>query len=360
MSDDNSEQDKQYEPSQKKLDDARKKGEVPKSADLITAAGYLGLMVALLAIGGSSLLTAGTAMSVMLDQASNLSSDLFGLTGAPFMGAAMVAIGGAFLPWAFVPLIFALLSAIIQRGLVFAPSKLAPKLSRISIIKGFGNKFGRSGLFEFFKSFAKLTIYSVVLGIFLYLQLPRILGTMLLPPSLITVELARLCLILFAIVIVIAFALGMLDFLFQRAEHLRKHRMSRKEMTDEQKQSEGDPMMKQMRRQKAVILAMNQMLSDVPKADVVIVNPSHYAVALKWDRGSGRAPTLLAKGVDEIAARIREAAMEAGVPIHSDPPAARAVYATVELGEQILPDHYKAVAAAIRFAENLRKRAKPR
>ena len=361
MSEDRSEEDKQYEPTQKKLDDARAKGEVPKSVDLTTASAYAGLMIALLAAGQSAFVNAGSALMTLLDQASMLADSVFGGgPGAAMAGGVAARLGTALFPWLVLPGLLALLSVIAQRGLVFAPTKLAPKLSRISPIKGFANKFGRSGLFEFFKSFAKLTIYCVVLGIYLTVQLPRILGSLMLTPGQIAVELGRLCIGLFAIVIVIAFALGIIDFLFQRAEHLRKHRMSRKELMDEQKQSEGDPTMKQQRRQKAVNIAMNQMLADVPEADVIIVNPTHYAVALKWDRGSGKAPVCLAKGVDEIAARIREIAIENGIAIHRDPPTARDVYATVEIGDQILPDHYRAVAAAIRFAEDMRKRARAR
>ena len=103
---------------------------------------------------------------------------------------------------------------------------------------------------------------------------------------------------------------------------------------------------------------LTQMMADVPRADVVIVNPTHYAVALTWSRQPGAAPVCVAKGVDEIAARIREIAAEAGVPIRSDPPTARALYATTDLGAEIAPEHYRPVAAAIRFAEMMRKRAR--
>ena len=111
---------------------------------------------------------------------------------------------------------------------------------------------------------------------------------------------------------------------------------------------------------KGISLAMNQMLAEVPKADVIIVNPTHYAVALKWDRKAGRAPICVAKGVDEIAARIREIAAENAIPVHADPPTARALHATVEIGSEIRRDHYRAVAAAIRFAEMIRKKAAAR
>jgi flagellar biosynthetic protein FlhB len=146
--------------------------------------------------------------------------------------------------------------------------------------------------------------------------------------------------------------------MWQYANHLKKNRMSLKEIQDEAKQSEGDPHFKQMRRQRGYEIAMNKMLSEVPTADVVIVNPTHFAVALKWDRASGAAPVCVAKGQDEIAARIRETAGEAKVPIFSDPPTARAIYATVGLGAQIERDHYRAVAAAIRFAADIRAKAR--
>lgn len=358
MSGESSEEDKQYEPSQKKLDDARKKGEVPKSNDLITSAGYAGLLIAVLLTGASATQEAGTALGVMLGQSDGLSRLMFdGGASALTLGLA-AQVSTALLPWTLLPFSFALLSVLVQRALIFAPSKLAPKLSRISPIKGVANKFGRAGLFEFFKSFLKLCIYSLVLGIYLWVQLPTILGMSLMTSGIVVVEMMRLCIGLFAIVIVISFLLGAMDFLFQRAEHLRKHRMSRKELTDEQKDAEGDPMMKAQRRQKAIEMAMNKMLADVPTADVVVVNPTHYAVALKWERGSGSAPKCVAKGTDEIAARIREIAMEYSVAIHRDPPAARAVFDTVNIGEPIRPEHYQAIAAAIRYAESLRTRAR--
>ncbi|MEM0922471.1 MAG: EscU/YscU/HrcU family type III secretion system export apparatus switch protein, partial [Pseudomonadota bacterium] len=113
-------------------------------------------------------------------------------------------------------------------------------------------------------------------------------------------------------------------------------------------------------RQRAESIAQNRMMLEVPKADVIMVNPTHYAVALKWDRQRGTAPVVTAKGVDEIALAIRESAMEAGVPIHSDPAGARAIHGTVEIGQEIDPDHYHAAAAAIRFADSMRRKAKER
>ncbi|SLN62743.1 EscU/YscU/HrcU family type III secretion system export apparatus switch protein [Roseisalinus antarcticus] len=348
--------EKSHEPSQKKLDDARKKGDVPKSVDLTTAAAYGGLLIAAMVFGATSITDLGSALMSLHDRSAEIAAEIFD-GGAPFQGELTRQVAASMAPWFGIPAILALLSVIVQKGLVFAPVKLQPKLSRISPISTAKQKFGRSGLFEFFKSFLKLSIYSVVLFIFLSTKLPRIMATMSLEPTLVVAELSRLTLELMLIVLVVAIAIGGLDALFQHAEHIRKNRMSRKEMTDEHKQSDGDPAMKQQRRDRAVQIAMNQMLADVPDASIVIVNPTHFAVALKWDRMSPGAPLCVAKGVDEVALTIRRIAVENGVPIHSDPPTARALFADVEIGAEIHPDHYRAVAAAIRFAEKIRQRA---
>ena len=130
-----------------------------------------------------------------------------------------------------------------------------------------------------------------------------------------------------------------------------------KELKDEMKDSEGDPQMKATRRQRSQEI-VRLMLADVEKADVVIVNPTHYAVALEWKRGSGRAPVCVAKGVDAVALRIRERAAAHDVPVWPDPPCARALHGTVRIGDEIERDHFAPVAAAIRFAEAMRENAR--
>lgn len=350
--------DKQYDPSQKRLDDARKKGEIPRSNDLNTAASYFGFIAVAMVLGAESLRGMGDVLQSMLSSADLYSETWFAGSSRPWVFGLMMELGARLVPWVLIPAVLVLAATIVTRSLIFAPSKLEPKLSKISPISNAKNKFGRAGLFEFAKSFAKLSIYSVVLGTYLYTKLPLIMSTMSLSPGIVTARLVELVVGFMLIVLAISVVIGGVDYLFQHAEHIRKNRMSRKELQDEAKDQEGDPHFKQKRRQKGFEIVMNQMLSEVPKADVIVVNPTHYAVALKWDRGSGRAPIVVAKGVDEIAARIREVANEHAVPIQRDPPTARAIYAAVDLGEQILPEHYKAVAAAIRFAEAMRQKMK--
>lgn len=352
-----SDEDKQHDPTPKKLEDARKKGEVPRSADLNTAAGYAGLCLCALGLGAYSLSEVGTAATVMLDQADQLAPLVLSEAGGPLMGGILMTIALGLAPWFAAPALAAMLSIIAQRSFVVAPQKLAPKLSRISPLSNAKNKFGANGLFEFAKSSFKLLVYGTLLAIYLLRRLPDMLAVLHLSPGMAVAQMVRMAVEFLLVVVVIAAVIGAADFLWQYFEHIRRHRMSHQELKDEFKQAEGDPHMKQQRRQKGMQIALNQMLADVPEADVVIVNPTHYAVALKWDRSAQGAPVCVAKGVDEIAARIRERAAEAGVPLHRDPPTARALHASVEIGEEVHPDHYRPVAAAIRFAEEMRKRA---
>lgn len=358
MSGQDDDSDKSFEPTPQKLQKARDKGEVAKSNDLSVVAAYVGLLIALLAAGQFAVQRMGSMFVVFIDQSDEFAQLLStgpasGLVGGMLRSALISASILFALPAAAV-----LLSLIAQRALVFAPSKLKPKLSRISIPSNAKNKFGRSGLFEFAKSFAKLVIYCTCLALFLRANLNELLSASAAPARSSVMLMMNLLFRFLFIVIAVALAIGVVDYLWQYAEHMRKNRMSRKEIQDETKDAEGDPHMKQQRRQRAQEIATNQMMADVPQADVVIVNPTHFSVALKWSRTAGSAPVCVAKGVDEVAAAIREAAGQAGVPIHSDPPTARALHATVEIGQEISEEHYRPVAAAIRFAEAMRKRAK--
>ena len=354
------ESEKSHEATPQKLQKAREKGEVAKSTDLMVAASYAGLLLAAMAVGAGTLQSLGTALMVLLDQPDRLGALMLGGPASAPVGGLLLALTRALMPWFLIPAVLVLLSVLAQRAFVVAPDRIKPKLSRISLISNAKNKFGRSGLFEFTKSFCKLILYSVCLGLFLDWRLTDIVAITGTSAMIAVSQLLHLCIEFLFLVLLIAIVIGGIDAVWQHKEHLRKNQMSRKEVTDEAKEAEGDPHMKQQRRQRGQEIAMSQMMSDVPKADVVIVNPTHYAVALKWSREAGSAPTCVAKGVDEIAATIREHAALAGVPIHRDPPTARALHATVNLGQEIPEDQFRAVAAAIRFAEEMRQRAKER
>jgi flagellar biosynthetic protein FlhB len=350
--------DKSYEPTPQKLQKAREKGEVPKSNDLSVVAAYTGLLIALLAAGHYAVAQLGTLFMVLMDQSDQIANLLktgpAAATVAEILSSALPPIALLFC----LPAVAVLLNLIAQRTLVFAPSKLKPKLSRISLVSNAKNKFGRGGLFEFAKSATKLAIYSLCLALFIKSNLAEILSASAAPAKSSILLMMNLLFRFLFIVVAIALGIGVIDFLWQYAEHMRKNRMSRKELQDETKDAEGDPYVKQHRRQRAQEIASSQMMADVPGADVVIVNPTHFAVALKWSRATGSAPVCVAKGTDAVASSIRSAAGQAGVPIHSDPPTARALHATVDIGQEIAEEHFRPVAAAIRFAEAMRKRAK--
>lgn len=357
MSEEEDEDDKEHEASQQKLDRAREDGDIPKSADLQTAVATGGFLLALFGFGAWAVQSSGSAGMVLLDQADRLSSLVMAGGSGP-VGGILLAVAGPPLALLVLGPVLVLALLVATRGFVVAPSKLAPKLSRISLIETAGHKFGVEGLVEFAKSTVKLCLVALVLYYFIAERLEEILATLYLTPAMSGALMARMTLHFLAIVFLIQLILGGVDFVWQNHQHRQRQRMSRKEVMDEFKESEGDPHLKAARRQRAQEVAANNMLSDVASANVVVVNPTHYAVALKWDRAKGGAPVCVAKGVDEIARKIRERAAEHGVPIHRDPPTARAIHATVEVGQEIRVEQYRAVAAAIRFAEAMRRRAR--
>ncbi|MEB8387668.1 flagellar type III secretion system protein FlhB [Rhodobacteraceae bacterium KMM 6894] len=357
MSQSQDDAEKTHEPTQHKLDEARKKGELARSADLTMAGAYVGFLITGLAAGAYSVTHISTQLMVLMEQADSLSSLIFdGHASAP-VGGFLGAIALGLIAWFTIPAGMALLAVFAQKAMVFAPDKLTPKVSRLNPISNAKNKYGLSGLFEFAKSFVKLVVYSIVLGFFLTWRMPEMAGAMYAEPRGIGALMGRVIVEFMMVVCVVALVIGVIDFMWQHFDHTRKNRMSLQDIRDEVKKHEGDPHMKQERRMRGQQIASEQMMADVPRADVIVVNPTHYAVALKWSRSPGAAPECVAKGVDHMALAIREAAMKHGVPIRHDPPTARALYATTKIGEEIDPDHYRAVAAAIRFAEDMRRRA---
>lgn len=355
-----SEAEREHAPSEKRLSDARKRGEFARSADLNAAAVYGGFFVAAWAFGTAGARLFGTAGQTVLSLPHGIADVLSARAGSAPLGQAISALLTPAIPLLVLPGVAVLALLLAFRGVVFAPTKIMPRLSRIDPLATARQKFGRAGLFEFSKSLAKIIIVGMLLASFLRGRIEELVATQMLEPAMASAMMMQMLMGFIAVVAGVWVALGAVDYLWQYFEHIRRNRMSRQEMVDEHKEAEGDPHMKAQRQQRAREIATNRMLQDVARADVVIVNPTHYAVALCWSRGSGRAPVCVAKGVDEIAARIREKATLAGVPLRSDPPTARAIHARVEIGQEIRPEHYAAVAAAIRFAEAMRKKARAR
>lgn len=356
MSQQDQDTDKSFDATPQKIQKAREKGEVVRSTDVITASSYLGFLVACVLFGSWSTQQIGSVLQAILTDADRLSELFFEGSAAVPSLSILTSVTQTISPFFALPIMCAVLAIFAQQAFLFTPSKITPKASRISLVQNAKNRFGRNGLFEFSKSATKLIIYSGILGAFIYDRIDIMIFAIQTWSVSVVQSMVRICIDFLTVILIISIFIGAIDWLWQNAEHLRKNRMSRKEIADETKESEGDPYLKLERRQRAQSMASNRMLTDVPQADVIIVNPTHYAVALRWTREPGSAPVCVAKGVDEIAAAIRRVAIEADVPIYHDPPTARTLHANVEIGSEIFESHYRDVAVAIQFAARMRER----
>ena len=353
-------QERSHEATPRKLQKAREKGDVPQSREANIAASYIGLFVALLLAAGWSAMEFGKTLSPFLSHPEELWRGLGEPSGGGAIREVMFKLFAAASPLFLLPAAMVIASLIAQGAIAFAPSKIEWKMNRLSVISNAKQKYGPSGLMEFAKSTVKLLFIGTVVGIYLFMRGEDIVGLIQVDAGALGELLFREALWMTGLAGATSIVIAGIDLPFQRHQHAEKQKMTTEELKKEQKESEGDPYMKQSRQQRAREIATNQMLLDVPKANVVIVNPTHYAVALQWSRDSGMPPVLLAKGVDDVARRIREAAAEAGVPIRRDPPTARSIHALVEIGEPIEREHYAAVAAAVRFADEVRRAARER
>lgn len=253
-------------------------------------------------------------------------------------------------------IIAALLASFVQHGFVISAEPIMPKLEKISVIKGLKRMFSLRSLMEFIKGIFKIILIATITYIVVHNDMDRI-------NSLIHYDVAAIISLLFilSVKIVIASAaliavLAALDFIYQRYEYIKSLKMSRQEIKDEFKQSEGDPQIKARLRQIRMERAQKRMMAAVPDADVVIRNPDHYAVALQYDQMSMDAPLVVALGHDEIALRIVEVAESADVPTVRNAPLARALFDSCELDQEIPLEHYQAVAEVISYVYRLKNK----
>jgi len=350
--------EKSHQPTPQKIRRSREKGEVAYSSEATTAATYVGFFVALIIVAGWTATHLHETLAAFFHRPDEIGGLLLSTQDDEFAARLAASLFGAVAPLFIILALAALASVFGQRALVFAPSKLKPKLSKISIVANAKQKYGPDGLSEFAKSAAKLIAVMVILLFAMkgrFLELPALSGA---ASNTIAALLLREAVFFGGFISAAAVLIAAVDLPWRHFQHVNKLKMTHQEVKEETKETEGDPMLKSTRRNKAEAIAANRMMSDVPKADIVIVNPTHYAVALKWERENRTAPTCVAKGVDEIAARIRESAAVAGVPIKRDPPTARSIYSLVKIGEEIKKEHYAAVAAAIHYADKMRKKWK--
>jgi flagellar biosynthetic protein FlhB len=282
----------------------------------------------------------------------------------PLDGAGLAGLGWTLLAALGLPvlvpllLLFAvpILAAMAQNAVVWSAEPLKPKLERISPLAGARRLLGPRSLLELAKSVGKLALVTVAVAWLLQPELPRLLASSALEPGPflgLMSELTRRSLILLAVA---ALIVALIDYAHRRLEFMRQMRMSRQELLDELKQSDGDPHVKQRQRAIRQARSRRRMMADVPRATVVVTNPTHYAVALRYQPGETPAPEVLAKGLDGLALRIRRLAAENGIPVIENPPLARALHAACEPGHLIPPAHYQAVAEIISYVLRLGER----
>ena len=341
-------QQKTEKATPKKLQDARKKGQVPKSADF-NAALCLVISIAYIYIVSDDLLK--SIGSEMTQYFNNYISRYVNEKAAIEILISTVMSGFLILLPLFIALIvLAVVSNVVQFGFLFAPAAIKPRFSRLNPIQGFKRMFSLRTLFELFKSIVKVVIIGAVVYWIASAQYSQMLKLFYGHPAYLTSRVMESLLLVLFWGGVAYLAIAVLDFIYQRYEFQRQMRMTKQEVKDELKQTEGDPQIKAWLKRRQRDLLMNVIEKEVPKATVVITNPIHYAVALKYDidavdkAADHLAPVVVAKGADYMAQKIKEIALENGVPIHRDREVARFLYHNVEIGQEIPPELYKAVA----------------
>lgn len=347
---------KTEEPTQKKLEDAHKKGQVAKSREVSNWFMLAGIALVVALFAGQSAHRLTSYLAGVVGHLHAIPAEDPALVLSLMRQALWEILLVLSLPFLLL-IVAAILGNMVQHKPVLSVEKITPKLEKISPLSGAKRLFSMQAIAEFLKSIAKLLIVGGVTIALVWPERGRLedvvtYGTQDLLSLVFTLGL-RMLMGIVAIMGLIAGA----DFLFQRFQFMKQQRMSKQEIKDEHKQLEGDPMVKARLRQVRQERSRQRMMAAVPEATVVITNPTHFAVALKYEPAEHDAPVLVAKGVDAVAFRIRDVATEHDIPIVENPPLARALHASVDLDEAIPPEHYKAVAEVIGFVMKMSKRS---
>ena len=355
MADDKDPDSKTEEATPQKLEEARKKGDVAKSADVAPALSLLGATAVIVMGGGYFATSIGEAFMPFIASPHLLIGGLEAGAGveigmnavwavAPFLGAVMLAtiIGGVG-------------GNVFQSGFLFSAEKMKPKWEKVSPMGGLKRIFGPDGLMQFAQTFAKLIAVSVICWMVLKPHMREFENMAAMSPAAILPLTRDLMIALMASTLVFLVLGAGADFIWQRMRFAKRQRMTKEEVKEEYKNTEGDPHVKAKLRQIRMQRSRQRMMQNVPKATVIVTNPTHYSVALRYEAGDA-APVCVAKGVDALALRIREVAREHDVPIVENVPLARALYAAVDIDETIPREHFEAAAKVIGFVMQRRKK----
>ncbi len=353
MAEQSEENEKTEDPTQKRLDDALERGDVAKSQEVSTWFVLAGATLMLLTFATPMASGLKATLGGLISNAHNIPTDgqsLIHLSGR--IGKEVIA--AIAIPVLLVAL-FAVAGNVIQHRLVWSTQSLTPKLSKISPLAGVKRLFSKVALVNFAKGVAKIAILGTVMTMLLWPERTRLENLVTLDVAAILPLTAVFALKMLGFVVIIMAFIAGADYFFQYRQWFEKQKMSLQEIKEEFKQTDGDPQIKARIRRIRESKMRRRMMAAVPEASVVVMNPTHYAVALRYERGDN-APLCVAKGLDNIALKIRQVAEAHGVPVVENPPLARALHATVEVDQEIPAEHYRAVAEVIGYVMRLRRR----
>ncbi len=352
MAEEQDDHDKSEDPTQKRLDDALERGDVAKSQEVSTWFIVAGGTLVLITFSGGMGSSLQATLAGLIANSYRVRADGYGLT------LLATQISKEVLAALAIPLLLLALAAlvgnIIQHRLVWSTESLKPKFSKISPIAGLGRLFSKQAIANFVKGLLKLGIIGAAITLVLWPERDRLEGMVRTDPAALFALSKSLSLQMLGAVVALLALIAGADFLFQYRQWYQKQKMSMREMKEEFKQTEGDPAIKARIRRIRETKMRSRMMAAVPSATVIITNPTHFAVALKYERGDS-APVCVAKGMDAIALKMREVAKDHNVPIVENPPLARTLHATVQIDQEIPPEHYKAVAEVIGYVMRLRQ-----
>jgi flagellar biosynthetic protein FlhB len=349
-------QEKTEKATPKKRQEARDKGQVARSAEIPSAMILFFSFLFYFLFGSYYQELIFDLIRVPLT--SYLLMDITEQNVMMFAGELLLQLGLIVFPVLLIAMVFGIFGNYIQFGFLFTTKVLEPKWERLDPIKGMKKIFSLRSLVEMLKSILKLTIVGGISFYTLWSQKAEIMALSKLSVGSTMKFIANLTIKLGLMISLVLIVLAFLDFLYQRYEHEKNLKMSKQDIKDEFKKSEGDPLIKSKIRERQRQMAMRRMMSEIPKADVVITNPTHFAVALQYDPSQMNAPTVIAKGMDYIALKIKEAAKENQVIMMENRPLAQALYHQVEIGESVPEDLFQAVAEVLAYVYRLKGKTK--
>ncbi|HEY0106079.1 MAG TPA: flagellar biosynthesis protein FlhB [Rhizomicrobium sp.] len=340
------------QPTQKRLEEAREHGDIVKSPEVSAFVLLLGGTFVILMFGASTARQLTLALRMFLEQPEQIgvasSADVMALTRHVVM-----TLGAILAPVFAMMMAFAIGGHVLQARPSFTPEKIKPDFAKLSLIAGLKRMFGPEGWLNLLKGLLKMGVVGFAVWTQVWPERTMLESVMTQSPLGIAGDMSQLLFKLLMAALAALAAIAAADYVLQRYRFTQRNKMSKQEIKEEYRQNEGDPQIKAKIRQIRVERAKKRMMAQVPQATVIVTNPTHYAIALKYEQGKTAAPVCVAKGVDALALRIREVAKANDVPIVENPPLARALYAAVEIDEVIPQEHFKAVAQVIGYVYRL-------